>query len=295
MPADTRDTFRDKWRNNPDAVFDATLREGSTVQRWILERNGLHSASQLTDLLRGRRRILDAGCGNGRVTALLARHAQDEAEVWGIDFAAADVAAANLRGFPRVRVAAKDILDDLSDLGSFDFIYCQEVLHHTDDPRRGFTNLSGRLVPGGEIAIYVYKLKAPVREFTDDYLRAKMAKLSYDEAMELARTVTELGRRLSAIGAEIDAPAIEALGIPGGRHPLQRFLYHFFIKCFWNDELSFDENAVINFDWYRPQIASRHTLEEVRGWFRENGLALLHEHVDEYGITVRGVRPKEPA
>lgn len=213
----------------------------------------------------------------------------------GIDFAAADVAAANLRGFPRVRVAAKDILDDLSDLGSFDFIYCQEVLHHTDDPRRGFTNLSGRLVPGGEIAIYVYKLKAPVREFTDDYLRAKMAKLSYDEAMELARTVTELGRRLCAIGAEIDAPAIEALGIPGGRFPLQRFLYHFFIKCFWNDELSFDENAVINFDWYRPQIASRHTLEEVRGWFRENGLAILHEHVDEYGITVRGVRPKEPA
>lgn len=291
MPADTHDAFRDKWHNDPDAVFAATLREGSSIQRWILERNGLASPAALGALLRKKRRILDAGCGNGRVTALLARHAPDDAEIWAIDFAAAEVAAANLRDDPRVRVAQQDILGDLAPLGRFDFIYCQEVLHHTADPRRGFGNLVARLAPGGEIAIYVYKIKAPVREFVDDFLRGQMASLSYEQAMDLARSLTELGQRLNDTGAEVDTPRIDALGIPGGRYPVQQFLYHFFLKCFWNPELSFQENVVVNYDWYRPEIASRHTPEEVRGWFRENSLEILHEHVDEYGITMRGRRP----
>ena len=81
----TRDTFRDKWQNNPDAVFETTLREGSTIQSWILRRNGLSSLDDLAALLRGRRRILDAGCGNGRVTALLTRQAPPDAEIIGID------------------------------------------------------------------------------------------------------------------------------------------------------------------------------------------------------------------
>jgi SAM-dependent methyltransferase len=291
MPGDgTRETFRDKWQNNPDAVFATTLREGSTIQSWILTRNGLSSPADLAALLRGRRRILDAGCGNGRVTALLARHAPAEAEIVGIDYASAQIAANNLRDDPRVRIVQKDILGDLDELGRFDFIYCQEVLHHTADPRRGFTNLAARLADGGEIAIYVYKLKAPIREFADDHLRARMAGLDYEQAMAIARSVTELGCRLSAIAGDIDAPAIEALGIPAGRYPVQRFLYHFFLKCFWNDELSFEENAVINYDWYRPQIASRHRLAEIRAWFAENALAIVQEHVDEYGITMRGRR-----
>jgi SAM-dependent methyltransferase len=189
-----------------------------------------------------------------------------------------------------VTIVQKDMLDNLDALGSFDFIYCQEVLHHTADPRRGFANLAARLVDGGEIAIYVYKLKAPIREFADDHLRACMAGLDYEKSMEIARSLTELGRRLSTNAGEIESPAIDALGVPAGRYPVQRFLYHFFLKCFWNDELSFEENAVVNYDWYRPQIASRHRVEEVRGWFAENALEILHEHVDEYGITMRGRR-----
>jgi hypothetical protein len=63
------------------------------------------------------------------------------------------------------------------------------------------------------------------------------------------------------------------------------------MKCFWNDELSFEENAVINYDWYHPQLATRHTVEEVRGWFASAGLDVVHEFVDEYGVTMRGVRP----
>ena len=62
------------------------------------------------------------------------------------------------------------------------------------------------------------------------------------------------------------------------------------MKCYWNDELSLDNNVMINYDWYHPTIASRHTLEEVRTWYMESGIAIIHEHVDEYGITMRGTK-----
>jgi hypothetical protein len=45
---------------------------------------------------------------------------------------------------------------------------------------------------------------------------------------------------------------------------------------------------MINFDWYHPTISSRHSLEEVRSWYVESGLKIIHEYVDEYGITMRG-------
>ena len=57
----------------------------------------------------------------------------------------------------------------------------------------------------------------------------------------------------------------------------------------WNSALSFEENVAINYDWYHPQHASRHTAEEVEGWFRDAGLEITQRCVDPYGITMRGV------
>jgi SAM-dependent methyltransferase len=290
MPNTTR-SFYDKWHENPDLAFRATLTPGSDIQTWILTRNGWQTPEGLTVYLRERRRILDAGCGNGRVTALLAQHAPESAEIVGADLTAADVARRNLIGAPNVTVHQADLLADLDFLGDFDFIYCQEVLHHTGDPARAFANVAARLRPGGEYAIYVYRRKAPVREFTDDHVRAAIADLPYEEAMDVSRAIAEIGRQLSASGAEITVPDIPQIGIDGGTYDVQRFVYHFFMKCFWSDELDAEANAAINYDWYHPQDCSRHTLNEVRGWFAASDLAVVHEHVDPYGITVRGRRP----
>jgi hypothetical protein len=81
---------------------------------------------------------------------------------------------------------------------------------------------------------------------------------------------------------------VDILEIEEGEYDLQRFIYHFFMKCFWNPNLTFQENAAINYDWYHPQIATRHRLEEVREWFWQAKLKIVHENVDFYGITVRG-------
>ena len=290
MTDNTRRSFDDKWHRNEQLAFAETLREGSDIQQWILGRNGFATLAELKMFLKKKKRILDAGCGNGRVTALLRECAPAETKVVGIDLVAADVAKKNLARYSNVETRPADLLGDLSSLGRFDFIYCQEVLHHTSDPQRAFRNLCSLLEAQGEIAIYVYKQKAAAREFVDDYVRDRIAGLPYEEAMAVCRQITELGRALAESGQRVKVPGVDLLGIEAGEYDTQRFVYHFFMKCFWNPALSFEENVAINYDWYHPQLATRHTADEVEAWFRNAGLEVNQRCVDPYGITMRGAR-----
>ena len=285
----TAKSFSDKWHKNTGLAFDNTLNPESDIFKWIIKRNDFESGDDLRSFLSTKKRILDAGCGNGRVTALLRTYSDPATtELVGIDLTASDVAKINLEQYNNVNFHKGNLLDDLSDFGKFDYIYCQEVLHHTGNARKGFGNLAGLLEPGGELAIYVYKQKAPAREFVDDYVREKISGLSYDEAMEQCRQITALGKALEDQNVKLKIPEVGVLQIPAGEYDLQRFIYHFFAKIFWNSEFNFEDNAVINYDWYHPQDCTRHTIEEVREWYTQNGLSITHEHVDFYGITVRG-------
>jgi len=291
MSSNTATSFSDKWKNNPELVFEETLREGSEIFLWILNRNGFKDSGELSCFLKSKNRILDAGCGNGRVTALLRKYSNPATtEIIGIDFVASKIAKKNLASQKNISFYKKDLLDDLTDLGKFDLIYCQEVLHHTKNPQQAFLNLTKILNARGEIAIYVYKKKAPIREFTDDFIRKKISAMTYEEAMKVCEEITTLGKSLSDSKIKIQVLEVNVLEIKAGEYDLQRFLYHFFMKCFWNDNLSFHDNAVINYDWYHPQDCSRHTIEEVRKWFADARLNIAHEHVDFYGITMRGIK-----
>ena len=287
----TAQSFKDKWEKNSALAFEYTLREDSDIAQWIVGRNGFTSFAEFGAHLAGCRRILDGGCGNGRVTALL-RSLTDPAktEVVGVDLVASEVARKNLAGQPNVSLHAGDLLGDLSFLGKFDFIYCQEVLHHTANPKGGFLNLASLLAENGELAVYVYKKKAPMREYADDFIRDAIGPLPYGEAMKACEQVAELGRVLSELNVKFTAPAVDLLGIEAGEYDVQRFLYHFFLKCFWNPDFGPHDNAVINYDWYHPQLCTRHTIDEILGWCADAGLRVIHQCVDHYGITVRAVR-----
>ncbi|NBU05575.1 MAG: hypothetical protein EBT39_04420, partial [Sphingobacteriia bacterium] len=98
MENNTAKSFHDKWHQNKDLAFQNTLKEGSDIQNWILTRNGWNTLNGLKDFLNNKKTILDAGCGNGRVTALLSMNAPLDSKITGIDLTAADVAAENLHG-----------------------------------------------------------------------------------------------------------------------------------------------------------------------------------------------------
>ena len=86
-------------------------------------------------------KILDAGCGNGRIIALLHKYSNFHSSLTGVDLVSSEIAKNNFDKLDRVTFLQKDLLEDIQDLGKFDFIYCQEVLHHIENPEKVFKNL----------------------------------------------------------------------------------------------------------------------------------------------------------
>ena len=63
-------------------------------------------------------------------------------------------------------------------------------------------------------------------------------------------------------------------------------MYWNVLKFYWNDSFSFDENNHINYDWYYPKYAWRHTPEEVTDWMKKLSLDKKVLNVTESGICV---------
>jgi SAM-dependent methyltransferase len=102
------------------------------------------------------RRLLEAGCGMGRFTEVLA---STGADVWSFDATAAvEANAANNARHANVHFAQADIFAPPYAAGSFDRVLCVGVLQHTPDPAAAFARLASLLAPGGEIAVDVYGL-----------------------------------------------------------------------------------------------------------------------------------------
>ena len=168
-----------------------------------------------------------------------------------------------------------------------DIIFSEGVLHHTDSTRDSIAYLAKKLKPGGRFMFYVYAKKAPVREFTDDFIREKLTPMTDEEAWEALKPLSRLGVALGELNAELDLKEdIPLLGIKRGKHNLQRFFYWNFCKLYYREEYSLDEMNHINFDWFRPLNCHRHTREEVEEYCGAAGLEIEHIRVEEAGITV---------
>jgi hypothetical protein len=137
----------------------------------------------------------------------------------------------------------------------------------------------------------VYRRKGPVREFTDDYVREAISGMTDPQAWEAMGSLTELARRLSELHATVELPDdVPLFGIQAGKQDVQRLIYWSFAKLYWNDALSFDENVLVNFDWYRPRCAHRQSEAEVREWCALAGLKIRRFHEQPSGFTVIAIR-----
>jgi SAM-dependent methyltransferase/uncharacterized protein YbaR (Trm112 family) len=285
---ETFESFSSKWTR---VSSEEIAQRYSQQHQWYVERYGFGDEDGLARFLEGKQRVLEAGTGTGGDAARFAR--LSEAEVVGIDLSAAIDVAQNEFGEPdNLHFVQADILRPPFPTGLFDFISSDQVIHHTPDAPRAFRTLAERLASGGHLAVYVYKVKAPLRELADDWIRERATKMSPEDCLELSRDITELGRELSRTGARITLErGVPLLDIPPGEHDVQRLIYWTFMKCFWNEDFSENLNALVNFDWYHPPFASRHTEEEVRGWCAGSGLEVEHLDVADSGISVLARRP----
>lgn len=228
---------------------------------------------------------MDAGTGTGHDVAWYAKIT--DGEVFGMDISGCvDIAYENTESLPNAHIIQADILSPPFKDKTFEFITSEGVLHHTHSTRLALESLV-KLLHKGEIQFYIYRKRGPIRDFCDNYIRQYTTKLTPEECWEVCEAITKLGKSLSELKANIEVPEIPILHIKGGVIDLQRFIYYNFIKCFWNSEFSYEENVLINFDWYHPKYAHRHTPEEVRGWLEELGLKTIVFDVGESGISVR--------
>jgi SAM-dependent methyltransferase len=99
----------------------------------------------------GDRRVLDAGCGVGYGSVILAE--ADAREVLGVDLGEAVVAAASAAERPGLRFAQGDIARLDAEGGSFDAIVCFEVIEHVEDPHVVLAEFARLLAPGGLLVI----------------------------------------------------------------------------------------------------------------------------------------------
>lgn len=280
-----QETFAYKWNRTPDwGIHGETAR---VLTNWMMPTIGFRDEQAYADYLRPRKIILDAGCGNGRETIRLARLNPD-ALVVGLDISnAVDQAAKNAGDLPNIRFVQGDLCFPPFKPGSFDYIHSFGVLHHTPNTERAFKALAPLLSEIGEFLFYVYAKKAPIREFSDDFLRAELKKMTPADAWDEMERLTLVGKALSDLKAEIDVPAVPSLGITAGKHDVQRLIYYAVVKCYWRDGWSLEENTHVNFDWFYPEYSWRHTKEEVSDWLREVNLQVRDYVSIPAGMTFR--------
>jgi len=152
---ETLESFDYQWKNLSEGAYllsDDEWREN--VSDHILEELEL-GREEISG-----RRVLDAGCGNGRWAYGFMElgcevHGFDPSE-HGVSYARAHVQKGS---FNVANVLDYPSLLKLYPENSFDVVWCWGVLHHTGDPELGFKNLTKFVKPGGILHLYMYGRK----------------------------------------------------------------------------------------------------------------------------------------
>jgi arsenite methyltransferase len=203
------------------------------LRKWLIEKYGdIAQAPWLKDY--GSSPILlDAGCGAAMSALALLEPILLRSRYVGSDISTAvDTARAR---FAERGLQGAFLQVDLQQLplpkNSIDIIFSEGVLHHTDDTCAALTALVHHLKTGGRILFYVYRVKGPVREFTDDYVRERLQSLTPQQAWEAVMPLTKLGKALGDADCEIEVPeTVDLLGFRRDASPCSACFIGAFVR-----------------------------------------------------------------
>ncbi len=282
----TEDAFSSKWHNYNRSYHDK--RWYDSQKKWFLERFGWKTYENFHKFLKTRHNILDAGTGVGNSAHLFS--ANSDTQVYAIDASQSiDFAYKKYGEITNIHFLQADIRKLPFKKNFFDFICSDQVLHHTKDTETSFKYLTRFLQKNAQISIYVYNKKAPMREYADTYIREFTTNMTEKECIQFSKDMTHLGKALSDLKKKITIPRdIPVLKIKKGTYDVQRFIYWYFLKCFWAEDGNFERSVGVNYDWYYPKFAYRHTPDEVCKWFKDVKVRITHFNETESGISISG-------
>jgi len=229
------------------------------------------------------KKVLDAGCGNGRFAYYAAKYGAD---VWAMDLGpAVEVAQRNTAKAGKAQVIQADLHRPPFALESFDFVYSIGVLHHLPDPEAAFHNLLRFLKPGGEIQIYLYwkpeqqpikrtllALVTAVRTVTTRLPHTLNYALAFPAAVLAFALFVWPYRILRKIGLKSLAEKL----------PMKQYASFPFRVCV-NDQL----------DRFSAPIENRYTRKDVEDWLRRGQLEEIKVN-PSYGWVATGRKPVRP-
>jgi SAM-dependent methyltransferase len=275
----TNQVFSEKWNKvNKDDDVQSLV---DFQLNWFLKLYGFEGEDEFKKFLKDKYTILDAGCGLGYKAAWFAKLAP-HATVIGMDYSeSVNIASKNYDGISNLYFVRGDIANTSIKPDSIDFVCCDQVIMHTENPDYTFKHLSDITSKGGEFACYVYAKKALPRELLDDYFRVTAKNYNSEELWNMSKQLTQLGKILSELKVKFIAPDIPLLGIKGGEYDIQRFIYWNFLKCFWKEEWGTNLCDSTNFDWYSPSNAKRYNEQEYINLIKDNKLTIEFFHKEE--------------
>lgn len=234
------------------------------------------------DDLRGRK-VLEAGCGAGRFTRILA---ESGARLISFDYSeAVDACRENNGHFPNLTLMQCDIFEMPFRPGTFDYVFCHGVLQHTPDPKAAFMALARLVAPGGRLSIDVYRKDGLIRPWKSKYLWRPLTTRMKPET--LLRFLEWFIPKWLPIDTAIK------------RIPRVGNYLGSVIPC-WNyylTDLSADQKvawAIMDtFDALAPAYDIPARLEDVRAWLSELGWPNVEVRPGGNGVVGNGRRPSE--
>lgn len=268
--------FDYKWKKVP--AWAKTTEE--MYRRWYLERYGYGTLSGLKKFLIGKENILEAGCGLARDSKMFAE-LNPNANIVAMDQSPSAIAVAHktLKRFKNCRVVRGDITNFRRYDARFDFISCDQVIHHTPSVERTLGHLLSKLKCGGTLNFSVCRKKNKYRDFADDRIMEWAATKSPEEIWRFAEMATELGRALYGLG--IDNVQFESRTYPN----LQRFVHNNVFRCWYDPTINFALSVSSNYDWFsgNPRFNSK----EIRAILEKlPPHKILRFHEDDATISV---------
>lgn len=249
-------SFSFQWVHYTTVLHDS-LHDSTFSRRDFTEKFDLKPAD-----VRGRL-FLDAGCGTGRISEILASWG---AYVVGVDLSrSVEVARRHLEQLDNVVVLQGDIGDLPFRSEAFDMIVSSGVLHHTPDTRAYAAKLVPLVRPGGEFAIWVYDTRFRRRK----QWTPLTSRLPHPAFNQWCNWIVDIGR------ANRGNPVLEMF--------LRRF-------PFATHHETAARSALTLFDGYTPTYHGVHSEEEVKEWFRDFGL--IDIRTNRIPTSVRGRKPE---
>ncbi len=224
--------------------------------------------------------VLDAGCGNGTLSAQLAAEGM---QVVAMDYSDGVVRAFRRKVFdPSVAEEALNAAEYLQgDVASppfadatFDLIYSDGVLHHTPNTKRSFMALAPLVKRDGRLLVWLYRSDT---------------KPSVTLKNRLVKAVRFLTRRLS-YGSKTAVCYAGAVVLVGATKVANALGYT------RRRPIPVSLKALNLFDTISPEFNHEHTPEEVRRWFEESGYSDIRDvsiseyRLDEGGFAMVGTR-----